>query len=93
MQAWIACIADARPLDEIAALIEDAGLLVEAAERHDHELQTMLDQIDARLKLARMLGAAPFGHDVVTARELVTGAKDLLGQGVLGYAVVVARHR
>lgn len=92
-QAWIACIADARPLDEIAALLEDAGLLVETAERHDHELQTMLDQIDARLKLAHMLGAAPFGHDVVTARELVTGAKDLLGRGVLGYAVVVARHR
>ena len=93
VQAWIACIADARPLDEIAALLEDAGLLVETTERHDHELQTMLDQIDARLKLAGVLGAAQVGHDVVTARELVTEAKDLLGRGVLGYAVVVARHR
>ena len=92
MQAWVACIADARPLDEIAALLEDCGLVVETTERHDHELQTMLDQIDARLKLARMLGAEPFGDGVATGRELVTAAQNALSNGVLGYGVVIARR-
>lgn len=92
MQAWVACIADARPLGEIAALLQDGGLVVESTERHDHELQTMLDQIDARLKLAHMLGAGPFDERLVAGRELVSAAQDALAQGVLGYGVVIARQ-
>jgi len=92
MHAWVACIADARPLDEIAALLDDSGLVVETTERHDHELQTMLEQIAARLKLAHMLGAGPFDEGLVEGRELVTAAQNALSQGVLGYAVVIARR-
>ncbi|MHB1571509.1 MAG: class I SAM-dependent methyltransferase, partial [Solirubrobacteraceae bacterium] len=44
MQAWVACIADAKPLDEIASLLEQGGLVVERTERHDEELGKMLDQ-------------------------------------------------
>ncbi|MGH2901657.1 MAG: methyltransferase type 11, partial [Solirubrobacteraceae bacterium] len=92
LQAWVACIADARPLDEIAALLQDGGLVVETTERHDHELQPMLEQIDARLKLASMLGAGPFGDRLVAGRELVSAAQTALAQGLLGYAVVIARR-
>jgi len=92
MQAWVACIADARPLDEIASLLDDGGLVVETTERHDHELQTMLDQIDARLKLARKLGSSPFGDGLAMGRELVAAAQNALDEGVLGYGVVIARR-
>ena len=92
LQAWVACIADARPLEEIAALLENGGLVVEMTERHDHELATMLDQIDARLTAARMLGSGPVASRVDTGRELVTAARNALAQGILGYAVVIARR-
>jgi len=92
MQAWIACIADARPLDEMASLLEDGGLVVETTERHDDALGAMLDRIDARLKAARLLGAGLYGDGVRRGRELVGAARDALAADHLGYAVVVARR-
>lgn len=92
LQAWVACIADARPLDEIAALLSDGGLVVETTERHDHELGAMLDRVDARLRTARMLGAGLLGGRVAEGRELVRAAQDALRRGALGYGVVVARR-
>jgi arsenite methyltransferase len=92
LQAWVACIADARPLDEIASLLEEGGLVVETMERHDDALGAMLDQIDARLRAARLLGVGLLGDRVVGGLELVAAAQDALARGVLGYAVVVARR-
>jgi arsenite methyltransferase len=92
MEAWVACIADARPLDEIASLLEDGGLVVESTERHDEKLAAMLDRIDARLQAARLLGADVFGDRVREGRELVAAAHDSLARGFLGYAVVIARR-
>jgi len=92
LQAWVACIADARPLDEIGSLLEQAGLVVEESERHDEALAAMLDRVDARLTAARLLGADFFGDRVDKGRELVAVAQDALARGLLGYAVVVARR-
>ena len=92
MQAWVACIADARPLDEMASLLEEGGLVVETTERHDDALGAMLDRVDARLKVARLLGAGLAGDGVRAGRELVAAAREALAQGHLGYAVVVARR-
>ena len=91
LNAWVACIADARPLDEIAALLEDGGLIVEASERHDHELAAMLDDVDARLRTARMLGLGLLGGGIATGRELVAAARESVRSGLLGYGVIVAR--
>lgn len=93
LEAWVACIADARPLDEIASLLEDGGLVVETTERHDRELGAMLDQIEARLRVARLLGAGVLGNGVGKGRELVAAAHDALERGFLGYAVIIARRR
>ena len=90
MQAWVACIADARPLEEIASLLEDAGLVVQTTERHDHALAAMLDRVDARLRVARLLGAGLAGDAVRRGRELVAVAREAVGRGHLGYGVVVA---
>ena len=91
LQAWVACIADARPLDEIASLLEQGGLVVETTERHDDKLAAMLDRVDARLKVVRLLDAG-LGGRVGQGRELVAAAQDALARGVLGYAVMVARR-
>lgn len=92
LQAWVACIADARPLEELGSLLEQGGLVVERSERHDEALAAMLDRIDARLKAARLLGAGLFGDGVGKGRELVAAAQEALARGLLGYAVVVARR-
>ena len=92
LQAWVACIADARPLEEIATLLEGVGLVVETTERHDHALAAMLDRVDARLRTARLLGAGLAGDGVRRGRALVAGARDALERGQLGYGVVVARR-
>lgn len=88
LQAWVACIADARPLEEIAALLELAGLVVEATETHDGALAALLDRIEARLKVAALLD--PQG--VARGGELVSEARRALDRGLLGYGVVIARR-
>lgn len=93
LSAWVACIADARPLEEIGSLLEDAGFAVEALERHDDALANMLARVDARLRTARLLGASLFTGDAIArGRELVAGANRALEQGVLGYGVVIAQR-
>ncbi|UTI63981.1 methyltransferase domain-containing protein [Paraconexibacter antarcticus] len=91
LQAWVACIADARPLEEIASLLQDGGLIVERTERHDHELGAMLARVDARLKAARLIGAGMLYPQIATGRELVAAAQLALARGMLGYGVVIAR--
>jgi len=92
LHAWVACIADARPLDQLATLLEDGGLVVEATERDDRALAAMLDDIDTRLRAARLLGLGLFGERIATGRKLVRAAKHALAQGLLGYAIVIARR-
>jgi SAM-dependent methyltransferase len=87
LPAWVACVGDARPLGEIAALLETAGLVVEQTEAHDHVLAPVLDRIEARLKVAAMLAA-----DVAIAHELLHEVRRALERGLLGYGVAVA-HR
>jgi hypothetical protein len=93
VHAWIACIADARPLAEVAALLERSGLTVEDLEQHDAALNALLDRVDARLGLARLAGETFVGDGVRRGRELVRVARTALAAGVLGYAVVVARRQ
>lgn len=92
LRAWVACIADARPVDEIASLLESGGLVVETTERRDEALGAMLGRVDARLRVARLLAPGRFGDGVADGRELVAAAEDALSSGLLGYAVVIARR-
>jgi arsenite methyltransferase len=54
VSAWVACIADARPLTRYVDVLTDAGLHITHTESHDEALARMIDQIEARLHLARM---------------------------------------
>lgn len=81
LDAWIACLADARPLAVTAALLDEAGFEVEATESHDGALIELLDRVDDRLR--------PLGLGL----DLLDAARRAVGRGVLGYGVVVARRR
>ena len=55
LEAWVACLGDARSVAETEALLGQAGLVVELAESQDQALVELLDRIEARLRVARSL--------------------------------------
>lgn len=91
--AWVACIADARPAEEYAQLLTDAGLQVLVTERHDAALRRMFDQIEARLELLRMTSRArleDLGVDVDRIPPVMTAARQAVADGILGYVLITA---
>ncbi|MEW2382607.1 methyltransferase domain-containing protein [Micromonospora sp. NPDC047707] len=91
--AWIACVADARPADEYAALLTTAGLTVTQVERHDDAVAVMIDQIEARLAVVRMTArsrAEALGVDFTRAPAVLAAARAAVADGVLGYALLTA---
>lgn len=90
---WIACIADARPLEDYIATLADAGLRTIHTQRHDDVLRAMIDSIEARLRLLRItapdrLNAA--GVDVDAVLHYTRLAAHATADGALGYALFVA---
>jgi hypothetical protein len=79
--AWVACLADARPLSATATLLEDAGFEVEATESHDDALVELLDRIDDRLRPLEL------------GLDLLDAARRAVDRGVIGYGVVFAHRR
>jgi arsenite methyltransferase len=51
----VACLADARPIPELIAIVERAGLTVTHAERHDEALLEAIDRVTARIRALRLL--------------------------------------
>lgn len=95
LEAWIACLAGARPLDGIAALLQAAGFVVETTERHDGALAQLLDRVEARLRGARFLRSSlpeEVRGGIGKGLSLVASARSALEAGLLGYGVVIARH-
>jgi ubiquinone/menaquinone biosynthesis C-methylase UbiE len=93
LAAWVACIGDARTLDEYAVLLTRAGLRVTDTARHDGALARMIDQIAARLALVRMTNARradAIGIDFNRVPAVLGAARAALDDQVLGYALLVA---
>ena len=93
LQAWIACVADARTADDYRDLLADAGLEVLRIEQHQVALERMVRQIEARLEVLRMtarprLEAA--GIDFARVRPVLGAARTAVRDGVLGYVLIVA---
>ncbi|WP_019810811.1 class I SAM-dependent methyltransferase [Saccharomonospora halophila] len=93
LAGWVACIADARPLDDYLAILEAAGLRTSHTQHHDEVLRSMIDMIEARLKVLRMatpdrLTAA--GIDVDAVLTYTRLAADAAANGTLGYALITA---
>src|SRR5262249_21733334 len=71
LQAWIACIAAARPLAGLAPLLGRAGLIDEQLEARDGALDLLLERIDARLRTAALVGAPLLGGVISDGHALV----------------------
>jgi arsenite methyltransferase len=92
--ARVACVADARSADEYASLLRGAGWEPVTIETHDDDLRAMVDRVEARLRMARML--APSGEQrdrAAEASSLARMAIDAIARGTLGYALIAARRQ
>lgn len=93
LAAWVACLADARPLVGYSALLQRAGLRVTHTESHDTATARMLDEIDARLRLLRMTAPGRLseaGVDVDAVLRYTALANEAVAEGLIGYALLVA---
>jgi ubiquinone/menaquinone biosynthesis C-methylase UbiE len=91
--ARVACVADAVTQERCLELLADAGCRPLAVERRDADLTAMIDRVEARLRVARMLvPAGPWRDEVREAVELARLARAEAERGTLGYALVAARR-
>jgi arsenite methyltransferase len=92
LAAWVACIADARPLPEVSAMLAKAGFVIEQVDRHDTALARLLERVDARLRTAMLVTGDFLEDEVGEGRALVQAAREALTGGSLGYASILARR-
>jgi arsenite methyltransferase len=93
LAAWVACIADARPLTGYSQILAGAGLRTARAEANDHALARMIGQIEARLGVLRMTAAdrlAAAAVDVDAVLRYTGLAEQAVVDGMLGYALIIA---
>ena len=93
MMAWVACIADARPLEVYAEVLRAAGLRVLVSERQDEAVRRMVEQIEARLTVLRITARdrlVAAGIDLDRAGPMLAATRRAIEDGVLGYGLLVA---
>jgi ubiquinone/menaquinone biosynthesis C-methylase UbiE len=90
--AWIACVADARPVEEYRHILEAAGLRVTTVEHHTVALEQMVRQVAARLELLRFTSPArleELGVDLTRAAPVLAATEAAIRDGVLDYVLLV----
>jgi arsenite methyltransferase len=89
--AWIACIADAQPVEGYAAYLRAAGLTITHIEPHDDALLEMVNQVRLRLLGAEIaVGLKKIelpGVDFSAAKRMAQSALDAVRGSSLGYAI------
>jgi arsenite methyltransferase len=92
--AWIACIADAQPLERYVQYLVHAGLSVDLTEPHDDALSSLVQDIRTRLLGAELLVKLKKidlpAVDFEQAKTLARYAADAVKAGKFGYAAVIA---
>ncbi len=92
--AWVACIADARPVGDYVAYLEDTALTVTQIEPHNSALENMVRQAQGRLLGAEILiklnkMELPAGIDFDQAKAIARAANQAVRDGKLGYALMI----
>ena len=91
ISGWVACLADARPISEYCAYLQQAGLEVDLTECHDEALAQMIDTIGARLAAFAMLHAPALADlDIGSLRIKVAAAARAVVDGAVGYSLLIA---
>ena len=92
--AWVACIADAQPVEDYVAYLAAAGLAVDSIEHHNDVLVEMVDQIRMRLLGAELLVGlnklSLAGIDLAAAKKMANSALAAVKEGQLGYVLIGA---
>jgi ubiquinone/menaquinone biosynthesis C-methylase UbiE len=93
--AWIACIADARPVEEYAGYLKEAGFGVTTVEAHNDALAEMARDIQGRLLgieiMVKLKKLDLLGTDFEQAKQLARAASKAIQGGLLGYSLMVAQ--
>lgn len=93
--AWIACIADARPVGEYLAYLEQAEFESRSAESHNEALSQMVRDIQGRLLAAELMAGLDKislpGVDFKQAKAISACAAGAIRSGLLGYSLITAR--
>ena len=92
--AWVACIADAQPLDIYKRHLGEAGLRVTLTENHDDALAQLVRDVRTRLLATELLLklkkiTLPIAN-FEQAKALARSAADAVRNGLFGYALLVA---
>jgi arsenite methyltransferase len=93
LAAWVACLADARPLAQYTEILAAVGLRTGYVEAHDDAMARMVDQIEARLRVLRMTAAdrlAAAGVDVDAVLRYAALAKQAIADELIGYRMLIA---
>lgn len=94
LMGWVACIADAGPLEAYVETLGDAGFQSRLTERHDAALAEVADRMRRQLFAAEVLvglGKLSWpGFDFRTANDLARQASAAIGAGRLGYVLISA---
>ena len=93
--AWVACIADARPVEEYVGYLEAAGIRNVEVETHDEALAELVRNIQAKLLGAELMSKLKKldleGIDFAKAKVLASAASEAVRARRLGYAFVLGR--
>ncbi len=93
LAGWIACIADARPVEEYSRILAGAGLRTTLIETHDELVLRMIDQIQARITVLQI--AAPHrlveaGVDVDSVEHYLRLVRAAVEDSLIGYTLLLA---
>lgn len=90
----IACLADARPIEEVRAILQRAGLTVTHIERHDQALLDTIEQVTTRLRALRLADLPLLrGFDLRRGIDLARKAAATVERGDAGYVLLTATNR
>jgi len=95
--AWVACIADAQPVELYVQYLSSAGLLVETVEVHDEALIEMVRKIQGKLLGAEIIAGLKKidlrDFDLPAAKQTAKAALAAIERGQLGYAILTSEKR
>lgn len=92
--AWVACLGDARPVEEYVAYLEASGFARFSIEPRDQALAELVRDVRAKLLGAELMSklgklTLPVG-DLDQAKQMARAAATAVEQGRLGYALLLA---
>jgi ubiquinone/menaquinone biosynthesis C-methylase UbiE len=92
--AYVACIADAQPVEKYADYLTVAGMTINQVETHDQALSQMVHDMRGKLLGAELLVNLKKidlpGADFDQARAIARSATEAIQQGKLGYSLLLA---